>query len=322
MRLTLLDKLYCPDCRLPERLILHVEKEKADHILEGDLKCPSCGAIFTIQEGIPILLPSTFQKSTSHDDIPLEAAQKRGQIAHFNSIGPTELEINRPHGCGRVYNFLLSTKFEIVFKLFGDLLVGQSVLDVCCGSGMDAEYLVRSGADVVGIDISYGALMGAQERSRRYGLKYDLVVGDVEALPIQDVAFDLAFVHDGLHHLDSPQLGFLEMARIASHAVLLTEPARALATAIAVKMGVSEAVEESGNRVYRFSEQEFRQLCVQAGLKRPKMTRYVMFYRQEPFRIFQLFENTLSFAGFIAFYRIANLILGRFGNKIAMVAER
>ena len=318
----LLEKLCCPDCRSNEELLLFVEKEEGDYIYEGKLKCSSCGTSYTIEKGIPNMLPSVLREGASKSGIQPEVAQKRRQIAHFDSIGATEFEINRPHGCGRVYNFLLRTKYEIVHRLFGRSLEGKSVLNVCCGSGMDAEFLVGEGANVVGVDISCGVLLGAQERARRYGLNYDLVVGDAENLPVQDDAFDLTIVHDGLHHLHSPKLGFLEMARVSSCGVLLTEPARTFATALAIRMGISQAIEESGNRVHRFSKAELVDFCDQAGLKRPKVSRYVMFYRQEPFKLFRLFESELTFLGFVITYRLVDFLLGRFGNKIALIAER
>jgi SAM-dependent methyltransferase len=244
------------------------------------------------------------------------------QMDHFDSIGVTELEINRPHGCGQVYNFLLEEKFEIVTGLLERVLEGNSVLNLCCGSGMDAEFLARSGAEVVGVDISIGALRGAKERAERYGVKYDLVVGDAERLPVQDKSFDIAFVHDGLHHLDSPELGFQEMVRTSSGAILITEPAKAFATEIGIKLGLADSVEESGSRVYRFSELELLRLCAEAGLKVPKIRRYAMYYRQDPLKVFRIFERDWAFTTFVFLYRFVNLILGRMGNKIALVAER
>ena len=317
----LVEKLSCPECRSNEHPLLHVEKGEGDYIYEGQLNCPGCGASYSVEKGIPNLLPSILREASPSGVIPDDIAQKRRQIAHFNSIGTTELEITRPHGCGRVYDFLLSTKFEIVLHLLGRSLENQSILTVCCGSGMDAEFLVGEGANVVGVDISCGALLGAQERARRYGLNYDLVVGDAENLPFQDDAFDLTTVHDGLHHLPSPKLGFLEMARVASYGVLLTEPARSFVTALAIRMGISQAIEESGNIVRRFSKAELIDFCDLAGLKRPKMSRYAMFYRQEPLQLFQLFEGDLTFLGFDLSYRFFNFFIGRFGNKVALTAE-
>lgn len=322
MRLQLLDKLRCPDCPGPSRLNLEVARGNSDVVIEGRLRCSQCGSVFTIESGIPNLLPTHLQRAASTEAQSEEIVQKRGQIEHFNTIGTTALEINRPHGCGRVYNFLLSTKFQIVSQLWGKPLEAYSILNVCCGSGMDTEFLARSGADVVGVDISMGALRGAQERARRYGVEYDLIVGDAENLPIQDKTFDLAFVHDGLHHLVSPESGFFEMVRTASKALLVTEPAKASATEIGVKLGLADSVEESGSKVYRFTEQELRSLCAQSQLKQPKLRRYAMYYRQKPLRIFRLFERAWTFPVFIFMYRLGNLMFGRMGNKIAMVVER
>ena len=322
MLYSLLDKLQCPDCHSTELFQLIISNGDNNRVLEGELTCSICASSFSIHKGIPILLPSYLDENTIERGSTLETTQKRKQIEHFNEIGANELEIARPHGCGRVYTYLIDTKINTVLNLYGRPLQGQSVLDICCGSGMDAEYLAREGANVVGVDISFGALLGAQERATRYGLEYDLVVGDAEDLPFQDQAFELSFVHDGLHHLHSPSRGFLEMARVSSSAVLLTEPARAFATAIAVQLGAAEAIEESGNRVHRFSEQELRELCNQASLTEPRMTRYAMYYRQEPLALFRLFESDLTFQSFRLSYRFFNILLGRLGNKIALVVQR
>ena len=241
---------------------------------------------------------------------------------YFDSVGATELEITRPHGCGRVYNFLLQTKIDTVLALYGKPLAGCSVLDLCCGSGMDAEFLYRAGARVVGVDISPGALRGAQERARRYGLQYDLIVADTECLPFRDRAFDITFVHDGLHHLSDPHAGLAEMLRVADRAVLIIEPARALATAVGVQLGIAEVEEESGNRVYRFTEGELRQAFTQAGYNRSRFSRYAMYYRQEPLSVFRLFESAPAFAMFRVMYLLINLLVGRWGNKLAAAAER
>lgn len=322
MRLVLLKFLRCPTCKSPSALEIEIERGDGRDVVEGELRCSDCGSQFPIRDGIPHMLPTHLRDMGSHAKSPRDDEQKRQQIAHFNAIGESEIEVNRPHGFGRVYNFLMDKKFKIIIDLWGKPLDGICVLDVCCGSGMDAEFLVNTGAEVVGIDISLGALRGAQKRAEKYGLKYDLILGDAENLPVHDRAFSLTFVHDGLHHLDSPQLGYLEMARVSSTAVLATEPAWTYLTDIAIRFGMADIKEESGNTVYRFKQSELNRLSQEANFKHSKLNRYLMYYRQTPFHFFKFFEFPLFFPVFVQLFQVANWILGRYGNKIALVAER
>jgi len=112
------------------------------------------------------------------------------------------------------------------------------------------------------------------------------------------------------------------MARVSSRAVLITEPTQTFLTDIAIRLGMAEVKEESGNRVYRFKESELNTLCQGENLKRSRLNRYLMYYRQTPFKFFKLFEISLFFRIFVQLFQAANWILGRFGNKIALVAER
>ncbi len=319
MQQALFDKLVCPVCRTPQGLNLVIDQTAEGAVIRGTIVCIICHNTYPIEDRIPILLPRMVGVASSNEP---GLQEKRRQVTHFDSIGATELEVNRPHGCGRVYNFLLQTKIDTALSLYANPIAGRAVLDVCCGSGMDAEFLCRAGARVVGVDISLGALCGAQERARRYGLQYDLIVADAECLPFRDRAFEVAFVHDGLHHLSDPRAGLAEMLRVAEKAALITEPARALATAVGVRVGIAEAVEESGNRVHRFAEGELRRAFAGAGYNRARFRRYAMFYRQKPLLAFRLFESAPAFAVFRGLYQLLNLLVGRWGNKMAAVAER
>jgi SAM-dependent methyltransferase len=63
-----------------------------------------------------------------------------------------------------------------IFSLLGDVQ-GLSVADVCCGQGYLAHRLARSGAHVVGVDISAELLILARQRAR--GLAAEFVQADV-----------------------------------------------------------------------------------------------------------------------------------------------
>src|SRR5438445_876797 len=187
MRRSLFDLLICPLCRAKDSVELLAEEENDREIVRGAIRCSSCLTRYPIENGIAVLLhPELHAPVRDEAALPPRILEKRRQIAHFNRVGLNDFEITRPHSSGRVYNFLLRTKMDTALALLGGQSIsGRRILDVCCGSGMDAEFLCRSGALVTGVDISLGAVCGAQERARRYGLDYDLIVADTENLPFR-----------------------------------------------------------------------------------------------------------------------------------------
>ena len=55
MKKEILDILCCPTCK--GDLKLKIEKEDKDEIIKGNFTCEKCKCIYTIEEGIPNLLP-------------------------------------------------------------------------------------------------------------------------------------------------------------------------------------------------------------------------------------------------------------------------
>jgi len=89
------------------------------------------------------------------------------------------------------------------------------ILDAGCGTGVGTEYLVHlnSEAEVVGIDLSAGALAVAQERCQRSGADratfHHLSLYDVAQVPGE---FDLINCVGVLHHLPDPIRGIQALA--------------------------------------------------------------------------------------------------------------
>jgi hypothetical protein len=185
---------------------------------------------------------------------------------------------------------------------------------------MDAEFLARQGMQVVGLDLSFEALKRAKERARRCGVAYRLVAGDAENLPFKDGAFELVFVHDGLHHLLNAYQGVREMLRVASKAVVIAEPADAPITRLAVKLGLSGEYEDAGNYVYRLDRKKLAEVFAKEGAKRWTFRQHLIYYQPWTFRIYKLFEHKPLFWLFkIAFYTV-NLLVGHWGNSLKAVA--
>ena len=308
----------CPLCRGPLR-------PEADAYA-----CAACGRMYPVVDGIAVLLPDDALAAhdeidhlhTGHDHAAGRDAHKAAQAEHFDRAVAEEFEITRPHGTPRLYRFLLREKFRRATAPIGPHLVGASALTVCGGSGMDAEFLARAGARVIASDISLGAARRTQERARRYGLEITSIVADVERLPFADAAFDVVLVHDGLHHLERPHVGLTEMARVARWWVSVTEPARAVATSVAVRAGVALEREESGNRVARLTPAEVTEVLRPASFRPVVAERYAMYYRHEPGWVFR----ALSWRGIFRLvrggWRMGNGLIGRAGNKLVVVAER
>jgi ubiquinone/menaquinone biosynthesis C-methylase UbiE/uncharacterized protein YbaR (Trm112 family) len=303
----LLDLLACPGCRA------HLTSEGQDA-----LRCDRCGARYPVRDGIPILLPPGFDATHVHDE--LAHHHKQEQARYYDAAGAEEFETTRPHGAPDLYRWLLHRKFRRGVERL-PALSGATFLVACCGSGMDAEMLSRAGARVIALDISEGCVRRARDRARRFALDYLPVVGDVECLPLGDRSVDVSFVHDGLHHLDDPALGLRDLARVARRAVSINEPADALATAAAVRMGIALAREDAGNRVARLRESDVNQQLAALGFD-PRASRYLMYYRHRPGAMMRVASrpplSPFARAGVV----LADAAIGRWGNKLQVTALR
>jgi SAM-dependent methyltransferase len=248
-------------------------------------------------------------------------SHKLQQASYFDTVDD-EYEIVRPHGSPRLYTWLIGEKFRRSVSAISDLVPGATAVTVCGGSGMDAEYLSRAGARVIVTDISVESARRARSRAKRYGLPITSIVADAEALPFADRAVDLVYVHDGLHHLERPTAGLAEMARVAARAVSVNEPARASATQLAMKVGVSHEVEDAGNAIERIDPDFVANQLEAGGFQIVACERYAMFYRHEAGPAMRLFSasavypmSRLAITGF-------NGIAGGLGNKLTVQACR
>jgi ubiquinone/menaquinone biosynthesis C-methylase UbiE/uncharacterized protein YbaR (Trm112 family) len=306
----LLDLLACPRCRAR----LAVSNTSAP------LACTKCGLEFGDHDGIPLLLPPSVEAADGDGD--LSAGHKERQIAFFDQDSIDDFGITRPRGAPELYGWLLEEKFRRSIVGLEHLLPGSTVLTICGGSGIDAEFLARKGARVILSDIAVGVVLQARERARRFGLDLDLLVADAEALPFADASVDIVYVHDGLHHLERPALGLAEMMRVARRAVAISEPARAFATSAAVRLGLAEEREEAGNPVRRLTLDEITSELTAHGFRPVRPHRYAMYYRHWPGRAVRLLSNPVLLPLAKTAFDAVNRVVGRYGNKLAVQAVR
>jgi ubiquinone/menaquinone biosynthesis C-methylase UbiE/uncharacterized protein YbaR (Trm112 family) len=306
----LVDLLACPRCR--GRLAVGETP--------ASLACTTCGLRFRDHDGIPLLLPPSIEAAEGDKDAL--ADHKARQIAFFDQDSVDDFGVTRPRGAPELYAWLLEEKFRRSILGLEHLLPGSTVLTICGGSGIDAEFLARKGARVILSDIAVGVVLQARERARRFGLELDLVVADAEALPFADASVDIVYVHDGLHHLEQPAIGLAEMARVARRAVSISEPADAFATNAAVRLGLSDEQEEAGNPVRRLTLDEITSELTARGFRPVRPQRYAMYYRHWPGRAVRLLSNPVLLPLAKTGFDLVNRAAGRYGNKLAVQAVR
>jgi glycosyltransferase involved in cell wall biosynthesis/SAM-dependent methyltransferase len=283
---------------------------------------PNAKAALHSVDGIGVFLDDPEQ--ATHDELDHDHGhtQKDAQARHFDRPGEETFEIDRPHGTPRLYRFLLGEKFRRSVGPIRRHLADASALTVCGGSGMDAEFLARTGAAVTTSDLSLGAATRAKARSDRYGVEIRSIVADVEHLPYADRSVDLVAVHDGLHHLTDPFVGLAEMARVARRWVVVSEPARSSITRLAIRLGLALETEEAGNRVVRMAPSEVAAFLEARGFLILRAERYAMYYPHHPGVVFRLLSRRFVFPILHVGWRLANALVGRWGNKMVVVAAR
>ncbi len=84
----------------------------------------------------------------------------------------------------------------IRIPLFKENLKGLYILDAMCASGIETGYLIKQGADVVGVDISK---KNVEEYIKRWGKPCFL--NSIHKTNFSDNTFDAIYICGGLHHV-------------------------------------------------------------------------------------------------------------------------
>jgi hypothetical protein len=112
------------------------------------------------------------------------------------------------------------------------------------------------------------------------------------------------------------------MARVTSDAVVVTEPARAMLTRLAVAVGLAREIEDAGNRVERLELKAVRRFLEAESFQVLSAQRYGMYYRHVPGLAAKLASLPIIFPCLKAAFKLANIMLGGWGNKLTVAARR
>jgi arsenite methyltransferase len=141
-------------------------------------------------------------------------------------LSPLALETDPKGCCARLYEsdavrWLLDDQLHpggkrLTLRLaaLAGVAPGQRVVDVACGSGATAFLLARElGCVTVGFDLGARAIEQAR-RAARAGERATFLLGDAEALPLPDAAFDVALSECSLCTFPDKSRAIAEMARV------------------------------------------------------------------------------------------------------------
>jgi ubiquinone/menaquinone biosynthesis C-methylase UbiE len=97
---------------------------------------------------------------------------------------------------------------------------GDAVLETSVGTGLNFKYLPR---DIrrFGLDLSAAMLAAAQQNFSRWNMDAELFLGNAEALPFVDNAFDVVFHVGGINFFSDRAAAIREMIRVAKPGSLL-----------------------------------------------------------------------------------------------------
>jgi SAM-dependent methyltransferase len=98
-------------------------------------------------------------------------------------------------------------------RVLGD--VGRKdVLELGCGAAQWSIWLAGRGARPVGMDLSARQLAHAERLTRRFGLRFPLVQGSADRVPLAEERFDVVFCDHGAMSFVDPHRSVPEAARL------------------------------------------------------------------------------------------------------------
>mgnify|MGYP001072965347 CR=1 FL=1 len=189
--------LACPECLAG----LNLQAAQVDPVLDGSLHCPACQKEYPIQQGIPHFI---------------QAADLNGLNRRFAGLYDRFAWAYPPFL--RIAFAIIGISEERARREILDRLEpgGGKVLEVSIGPGGNLPFLVNRPdvGQVYGLDISLGQLRRCQAYVRRKGWPVDLFLGNAEALPFQDGAFDSLVHIGGINFFNDKKKAIDEMIRV------------------------------------------------------------------------------------------------------------
>ncbi len=92
---------------------------------------------------------------------------------------------------------------------------GDTLLDLACGrGGIGLELAARTGARVIGVDLSAEAVRQARDTARRLNCAGDFLIGELTATGLDADTVDAVLCIDSIQFADPPEAAYREIRRV------------------------------------------------------------------------------------------------------------
>lgn len=161
MKKWLAGKVICPQC-LPQELSLEltITRESSEDIISGKLTCSACRQIYTIDEGIAVIVPE-------------ETLSVVNDKSGYNS-GSMLSSYLWSHFCDLLNDPDATSAYEIWSSYFRDST--GPALDIGCSVGRLSFEMSQTHDMVIGIDTSKAFIQKARELLTQHKLEFDLII--------------------------------------------------------------------------------------------------------------------------------------------------
>lgn len=191
MRADIIKFIVCPICKggLSAKF---ADKEAGEIIVNGVLKCVTCGASFHVKNGFPDFLNADLSKYTQKEiAYKVVLANKDYHDRHANTYETD------PH-TNYMFFGTCQKRINSVVKWAWARTSGTLALDIGCGTGNVLRHQCDFFERVFGIDLSVSMM-------RLIGkTKAELLIASGSASPFADDSFDMVSAFSVLHHFYDP----------------------------------------------------------------------------------------------------------------------